>query len=108
MEKEKKQESSLLFEDNQWQHRSKIAVWNEVCFLVTNPPKKLMLHVYHDPLGSILQPSGKEEFAKFINGAMKLSGRDKLPRFKPISLPTGMGCQFQLSTHLLNWLYWKC
>ena len=53
MEKERKQESPLLPKDNQWQRTSKAAVWNEVCFLVTNPSEKLMLHVYHDPLGSI-------------------------------------------------------
>lgn len=55
MDSEEKQLVPLLFEENHFQHTSKASVWNEVCFPVTNLLEDLMLHVYHDPLVSVLQ-----------------------------------------------------
>ena len=54
MDSEEKQFVPLLLEENQFQHTSKVAIWNGLCFPVTNLLEDLMLHVYHDPLVSVL------------------------------------------------------
>ena len=42
VDNEEKQLSPFLFKENLFQHISKEAVWNEVCFPVTNHPEELM------------------------------------------------------------------